>query len=95
MEEVVPVTSSTTFPSETYIKAVNVFSDNYAVVGFNFTGSNDDIQCVGDCRATYLKSTIAPGGLLNYISALINDGSYDGYSMYTFENITFNFKFCA
>ena len=90
---IVPQILSTTFPAGTYIKAINVFSD-YALIGFNFTGSNDDVQCVGDCTASNLQTTIAPGGVLNFIDATITDELLGPSHVYGFANITFNFV-CA
>ena len=88
------VYTNTTFPSGTFIKTINVFS-NFELMGFNFTGSNGDTQCIGDCRASYLQKKIAPGGVLNYIDAEISVEVYEGsYFLYNFSNIAFKFV-CA
>ena len=91
---IIPAESLTTFPAGTYIKAIDVFSNN-DLIGFAFTGSNDDIQCVGDCIVPNLVATIAPGGVLNYIEASISDELFMGsFVVYGFASITFNFA-CA
>ena len=86
-----PKLHETTFLSGTYIKAINVFA-NYELIGFEFTGTNSDIKCVGTCDSSYLKTTIAPGGILNYTDASVTNEKWQSLTdIYGFANITFNF----
>ena len=86
-----PKPLSTTFSIGTFIKAVKIFA-NSELIGLEFLGTNSDAsQCIGTCDSTNLKSTIAPGGVLNYINASVTNERWTSFKIYGFANITFNF----